>query len=214
MEIIRTTPGGFLLRLSVVIFSVALAVMATGCNEFAEHAGVTTAVQEAVAPFHGEEILDMVSPVSDKTVPVVDSYRESIFHVVVRKDDIKRFKCSSCHITGTPPVNDTAGIVHGNIERMHGKKSDPLACFTCHMENERDFLLSEKGEKIDLDHSYQLCGRCHFRETNDWIGGAHGKRISNWAGPRVVQNCTYCHNPHAPKIPSQWPATYSRPLDE
>ncbi len=214
MEVIRTSPGGFLIRLSVAVCSTALAVMATGCNDYAEHAGVTTTVQEAVDPFHGEEIVDAALPVLYETVPVADTYRESVFQVRVRKDSIQRFKCSQCHATGVQLDNDATGVAHGDIEKMHGKKDDPLACFTCHNENERDFLLSEKGEKIDPDHSYLLCGRCHFREANDWIGGAHGKRISYWAGPRVVQNCTYCHDPHAPKIASQWPATYSPPLEE
>ncbi len=54
-----------------------------------------------------------------------------------------------------------------------------------------------RGQKIDFDHSYQLCGQCHFRQKRDWLGGAHGKRETYWAGERVVRNCTSCHNPHS-----------------
>ena len=43
------------------------------------------------------------------------------------------------------------------------------------------------------------------------VGGAHGKRLSYWAGQRVVTNCASCHNPHSPRFEKRWPVTYSPP---
>ncbi|MGB5884125.1 MAG: hypothetical protein WBG28_08515, partial [Desulfobulbales bacterium] len=71
-----------------------------------------------------------------------------------------------------------------------------------------------EGKQIDFDHSYLLCGQCHFRPKRDWLGGAHGKRVTYWAGKRVVMNCTSCHNPHSPAFKTKMPETYSLPLDE
>ena len=103
---------------------------------------------------------------------------------------------------------------HGEIVLNHGSEARPLSCYTCHKKDERDFLITEEGTKIDMDHSYQMCGQCHFRQKKDWVGGAHGKRVSWWAGDRVVKNCTSCHDPHAPRFKKQWPETYSRSLTE
>jgi cytochrome c2 len=46
------------------------------------------------------------------------------------------------------------------------------------------------------------------------VGGAHGKRISYWAGQRVVKNCTACHDPHSPRFKKRWPVIYSPPLSK
>jgi hypothetical protein len=44
------------------------------------------------------------------------------------------------------------------------------------------------------------------------MGGAHGKRVTNWAGTRVVKSCTSCHDPHSPLFKKRWPKTYSPPI--
>ena len=105
-----------------------------------------------------------------------------------------------------------AEIAHGDIILDHGGQDKPLSCYTCHKKDERDFLVTEEGSKMDMDHSYQMCGQCHFRQKKDWVGGAHGKRVSYWTGTRVVKPCTSCHDPHSPHFEKQWPKTYSPPL--
>jgi hypothetical protein len=127
---------------------------------------------------------------------------------------MQRFKCSQCHNNKPVKVARAAEIAHGHITLKHGSESRPLSCYTCHKKDERDFLVTEQGTKIDMDHSYQMCGQCHFRQKKDWVGGAHGKRISYWAGQRVVKNCTGCHDPHSPRFKKRWPVIYSPPLSK
>jgi hypothetical protein len=103
-------------------------------------------------------------------------------------------------------------LTHGNIVLNHGQSGSSLSCIDCHHPEDREFLGDKKGRKIDFDHSYQLCGQCHFRQKRDWLGGAHGKRAANWAGDRVVYNCTTCHNPHSPRFDKRFPVIYSVPL--
>jgi formate-dependent nitrite reductase cytochrome c552 subunit len=105
-------------------------------------------------------------------------------------------------------------MAHGEIVLHHGSQARPLSCYTCHNKEVRDFLVTEQGTKIDMDHSYQMCGQCHFRQKKDWVGGAHGKRISYWAGKRVVKNCASCHDPHSPRFKKRWPVIYSPPLSK
>lgn len=142
-----------------------------------------------------------------------EHYQGGPFRVLTRKKFIGRYKCSSCH-TGKPvTVNQGLQLTHGDISLNHSTEGQPLSCIDCHHDEQRDFLEDKKGRKIDFDHSYQLCGQCHFRQKRDWLGGAHGKRVANWAGDRVVYNCTTCHNPHSPRFEKRFPATYSVPLD-
>lgn len=151
-------------------------------------------------------------PVLEPTVRVVQAttrYQGGLFWIEARKDRIERFKCSQCH-TDTPVQVEQAA--HGDVVLDHGGEEKPLSCFTCHKEDERDYLETERGVKVDYDHSYDLCGQCHFRQKKDWVGGAHGKRISNWAGNRIVKSCTSCHDPHTPLFKKRWPKTYSPPF--
>lgn len=151
--------------------------------------------------------------VTEETVLAMEPYQGGPFRVLSRKKKIGRYKCSSCH-TGKPvTVNQGLQLTHGDVSLNHGEAGQALGCIDCHHDEQRDYLEDKKGRKIDFDHSYQLCGQCHFRQKRDWLGGAHGKRVSNWAGDRVVFNCTTCHNPHSPRFDKRFPATYSVPLD-
>ena len=151
--------------------------------------------------------------VTEDTVLSRESYQGGSFRVLARKKLIGRYKCSSCHTSKPVTVNLGLELTHGDVQLEHGSEGQALACIDCHHPAERDYLEDKKGQKIDFDHSYQLCGQCHFRQKRDWVGGAHGKRASNWAGERVVFNCTTCHNPHSPRFEKRFPATYSVPID-
>ncbi|MCP3923469.1 MAG: hypothetical protein GY714_12895 [Desulfobacterales bacterium] len=144
-------------------------------------------------------------------VKVKEDYQGGVFYTKSRKSEITRYKCSSCHKTQKKVMKNAANITHGDIQVVHGGKNK-LECNTCHSKNDRNFLVTAKGTKVDFDHVYNLCGQCHFRQKKDWIGGAHGKRITYWAGERAVKNCTACHNPHSPLFKKRWPKTYSVPL--
>lgn len=154
-----------------------------------------------------------VQPVTGATVLAGEEYQGGPFRVLARKEQIERYKCSSCHGDKEVKAKNALTLTHGNVVIQHGKEGSALACIDCHHPQDRDSLEDKKGRKIDFDHSYQLCGQCHFRQKRDWLGGAHGKRVSYWAGERVVYNCTTCHDPHAPRFAKRFPATYSVPLN-
>lgn len=173
---------------------------------------VLETIEHAQEPYDSS-VIESVQPVSGKTVMSRERDQRGTFRVLARKDQITRYRCSSCHTTEKPQLEVRSGAVltHGDIQLNHGKAAS-LVCIDCHHPDERDYLEDKKGNKIDFDHSYQLCGQCHFRQKSDWLGGAHGKRATYWAGERVVFNCTTCHNPHSPKFAKRYPAIYSPPV--
>jgi hypothetical protein len=190
-----------------------LFVIHFGGSAYSADGGVMETINNATTPFDEEKRINSVPPYPSDTVLVKKSHQERPFRTETRKDKIERFKCSQCHNNKDINISRAAEMAHGTIVVDHGEQDDPLACFTCHKEDERDFLVTEKGLKVDMDHSYQMCGQCHFRERKDWVGGAHGKRVSYWAGDRIVKNCTSCHDPHSPLFQKRWPITYSPPFN-
>jgi len=189
----------------------SLFIVFAGWSAYSEQGGVTLIYKNANAPFDAEKSLDAVLALPDDNVLVKTKYQGGLFWTETRKDKMQRFKCSQCHNDQPVRVAGAAAMAHGDIRLNHGGEDKPLSCYTCHSREERDFLVTEAGEKVDMDHSYLMCGQCHFRQKKDWVGGAHGKRVSYWAGRRVVKNCASCHNPHSPRFEKRWPATYSRP---
>ena len=183
-------------------------------HAFAAEGGVVEIYKNAIAPFDDEKQVDAALTLPVKSVQVTETYQGGRFWVETRKDKLQRFKCSQCHNNKPVKVERAAEMAHGQIVLKHGSEARPLSCYTCHKKDERDFLVTEQGTKIDMDHSYQMCGQCHFRQKKDWVGGAHGKRISHWAGQRVVKNCTGCHDPHSPRFKKRWPVIYSPPLSK
>ena len=181
---------------------------------FSAEGGVVQTYKNATAPFDDEKQVDAALSLSVKSVRVTERYQGGRFWTETRKDKMQRYSCSQCHNNKPVSVTRAAEMAHGEIVLNHGSEARPLSCYTCHNKEERDFLVTEQGTKIDMDHSYQMCGQCHFRQKKDWVGGAHGKRISHWAGQRVVKNCTGCHDPHSPRFKKRWPAIYSPPLSK
>lgn len=138
-------------------------------------------------------------------VPVI----EGRFETAARTSHIERFPCSRCHDRPLAQLRVAAAgrkAAHWEIELRHASPG-VMSCDSCHdLSGRADSLHSLRGETISFDHSYQLCAQCHSRQFSDWKGGAHGKRLGGWAPPRVVQNCTGCHNPHAPRLHTRWPS--------
>ena len=194
--------------------STAMLILCSGWLTYSSGGGVTQIYKNATAPFDDKENVGATLSTPGGIVAVKRPYQCGLFWAETRSDKIERFKCSQCHNDEKVRIDRAAEVAHGIIALDHGGREKPLSCFTCHKENERDFLESEKGVKIDMDHSYLLCDQCHFRQAKDWVGGAHGKRISNWAGKRVIKNCTSCHDPHSPLFKRRWPQTYSPPLQK
>ena len=138
-------------------------------------------------------------------VPVPEGH----FETATRTSQIERFPCSRCHDRPVAHLKVAAKgkkAAHWEIELHHASPA-VMSCDSCHvLSGGTDSLRSLRGEAISFDHSYQLCAQCHSKQFADWKGGAHGKRLGGWAPPRVVQNCTGCHDPHAPRFHTRWPS--------
>jgi hypothetical protein len=199
---------------SLLWILLVLLVVFSGMKVYGRQGAVVETIKKATAPVNDEERVDSVLTLPINTVLVKPKYQGGFFWTETRKDKVERFECSQCHNNKEVKIARAAEIAHGDIILVHGGKEKPLECFTCHKKDERDFLVTETDLKVDMDHSYQMCGQCHFRQKKDWVGGAHGKRVSYWAGKRVVKNCTSCHDPHSPLFEKRWPRTYSRPFSK
>ncbi|WP_051305747.1 hypothetical protein [Desulfogranum mediterraneum] len=178
-------------------------------------AGESSVIERVKArkePF-ADPLSSQLGPVLEKTVWAKEGYQGGAFRVLARKQAIARFPCSSCHGAKPVLVRQAFELTHGNVILNHGQGERALSCSDCHTPEKPQLLEDNRARKIDFDHSYQLCGQCHFRQKRDWLGGAHGKRVSRWAGERVVYSCASCHDPHSPRFEQRFPATYSVPLD-
>ena len=202
MKPIALIPGSASLVFGVLFF----------CQMALAGQSVLDRIHHADEPYDDSHI-DTVYPVTKKTVRVEDTNQSGAFKVLARKGSITRYPCNSCHTDKVVEVRNAALFSHADVKINHGQGDTSLTCFECHHQKDRNMLEDAKGAKIDFDHSYKLCGQCHFRQKRDWLGGAHGKRETYWAGERVVWNCTSCHDPHAPAFDTKMPETYSLPLD-
>jgi hypothetical protein len=189
-----------------------LLILFSASAAFSSDMTMTLKVKKATTKLDKTTQMEAIIPLPKDIVKATMDYQGGNFFTEERKSKIQRFQCTSCHNNKPISINNAGKISHDDIKIDHGDKEGPLSCNTCHYENDRDFLVTSKGSKIDMDHVYDMCGQCHFRQKKDWIGGAHGKRITYWAGERVVKNCTSCHNPHSPLFKKRWPKTYSVPL--
>jgi len=194
-------------RKSLLALIVVLLAMAVGAGQ----GGVVELYKKAGAPILDEAYLELEPVLPVDTVLVATKHQGVRFWTDSRKTRIQRYRCSRCHNNEAVTIARAAEVSHGDIRLDHGGEDKPLDCFTCHKRDERDYLVTERGSKIDMDHSYQMCGQCHFRQNRDWVGGAHGKRFGYWTGKRVVRNCASCHDPHSPRFDKRWPVTYSPP---
>jgi hypothetical protein len=196
--------GSILLLVSILLLDVRPGT--------ASETSLLDTIKNVDEPFDDRSVTQ-VRPIVQPTVLAREDYQGGSFRVLARKQDIERYKCSSCHTAKEVRGKSAFELTHGNVVINHGQEGSALSCIDCHHPEKLDFLEDKKGREIDFDHSYQLCGQCHFRQKRDWLGGAHGKRVSYWAGDRVIFNCTTCHDPHAPKFAKRFPATYSVPLN-
>ena len=203
------------MRAVIPYLAAALAVLLIGCRPGGRHdSGVSTVAREATEPVaYAEEAGIVQTGLPDTVLSEVEG-PGGFFLVSARKGELERFRCSGCHKGKSVQVRGAAAAVHSDISLQHGEGGGGPVCANCHHGEERDFLVGSDEGKIDFDHSYQLCGTCHFRQKKDWAGGAHGKRESYWAGTRIVWNCTACHNPHSPRFAKRWPATFSPSLGD
>jgi hypothetical protein len=123
----------------------------------------------------------------------------------LRSPDLSQFPCAACHVgarlaEGVERIPDA----HVDIRALHPAETG-AACTSCHAATNVELLGLQSGAVTTLDHAYRLCAQCHFRQTDAWAAGAHGKRLDGWQGRRVVMNCTDCHDPHQPSLETRMP---------
>ena len=150
----------------------------------------------------GVESAPVVGALADIDVPG--------FEVTRRTGQIGQFPCSRCHDApqAPPPAADVSERwAHANIRLDHPESG---TCATCHDYEDLQTLRLREGEQVSVDEAYRLCVQCHFEQGQDWVGGAHGKRVAGWRGLRVIMNCTDCHDPHAPAFEPQVPVSGPR----
>ncbi len=116
---------------------------------------------------------------------------------------LTQYPCTSCH-EGTVAMAERIEDAHGNIQPEHPTRTG-ATCSTCHVPEAVETLRLQDGETVSMDHAYQLCSQCHYRETQSWAAGVHGKRLEGWHGRRVLMNCTDCHDPHQPSVEPRLP---------
>lgn len=127
------------------------------------------------------------------------------FKVVPQKDKLTFYPCTQCHkfMTPNPQPRKLEAAPHPAALQHGGGR---IWCLNCHLIDDRDFLHTLKGQKVDFDESYLLCGQCHFNRQKDWYLGGHGKRVYNWQGERMIYSCTHCHDPHDPAVKPREPS--------
>jgi len=125
------------------------------------------------------------------------------FDVVPRKDELFFFPCSQCHESMEPNPDIRPLDTMHDAEIDHGRGR--IWCLSCHDFENRDYLSTLLGERVDFEQAYIVCGGCHASRQKDWTFGAHGKRVANWQGDRTLYNCTHCHNAHSPAIEPRAP---------
>jgi hypothetical protein len=148
--------------------------------------------------------------------------RQSAGELIRTGGDISMFACYSCH-NRDEPVNLRFDQDHHVIleehevdfDLRHGSRHRNETCFNCHARSDLERLETRDGKLLKLEESTLLCGSCHGTTLRDWEIGLHGRTSGYWdrtLGPISRQDCTSCHDPHAPGFTSIRPAPGPSPL--
>ena len=125
------------------------------------------------------------------------------FSVIPSVKDTEMHPCGNCHRwVESDPTPRPLRAPHDNFVLNHGLHGrGQFWCFTCHDLSGDGGLKTLEGQAVSFDEAYVLCSQCHVDKARDWAYGAHGKRVGNWQGERIVYNCTACHYQHSPALP-------------
>jgi predicted CXXCH cytochrome family protein len=117
--------------------------------------------------------------------------------------------CAECHPANDPVKLDYAADGSVIMPKAHEALLHPSMgtdvrneyCYNCHDRDQLDQLHTPDGAKLKLDQATLLCAGCHGPTYRDWQVGVHGRTGGYWdrkAGPIKREECTSCHDPHAP----------------
>jgi hypothetical protein len=131
--------------------------------------------------------------------------------------DVSMFSCYACHDRDEPaPIlefDDVGNVIFEehevDFELRHGRNHRNEHCYACHAAENLELLKTPAGLTFTLEESSHHCGSCHGTSYRDWEVGIHGRVSGYWdraLGEAFRQDCTSCHDPHAPAFPSIEPA--------
>ena len=127
-----------------------------------------------------------VAPVSSGEVAGDSSASQHSLSVLSRQDKLFFYPCADCHEFIEP--NTEIRILDPDpghpAELEHGEGE--VWCTSCHIQSPYDSLHTLLGEPVGFNESYRVCGGCHSHKLKDWTYGAHGKRVDNWRGDRLL----------------------------
>lgn len=190
---------------SITILLMIVAIFMVGCSFESQGHSESLVTQLEHESEHAESVdIDISELLVEYKTVTVDTDLAS-FHTLTHTDQLEKYPCSTCHEALSDNNLETSTEPHWDIELNHAP-AEVMTCTTCHATEDLDTLRTLTDVPIEFEHSYKVCAQCHSSQYEDWIGGAHGKRIEGWAEPRVVENCVGCHNPHEPAWDIRWPA--------
>jgi hypothetical protein len=185
------------------------AVFIAGCSHSPDR-GVLDRVQSA-EPVRADGGTSLAAQLEDKRLVAVSASGHD-FQVQSREAVMQKFPCVQCHKVPLAQMKhdgkDGKTSAHWNIQLQHAVDS-VMNCSTCHSPDDLNKLRTLTGKPVSLDQSWQVCSQCHFKQAEDWAGGAHGKRVAGWAPPRVSKTCAECHNAHRPAWDNRIPVHVS-----
>ena len=198
-------------RRGQLIAGLLVCLVASGCSPSGEVAPIGQSPGSAESYEMGSELLRELSTIPYVPAEGVTGPNGTSFFVHDRTGVITQFPCTSCHTkipqSGSGAIRTRA--MHQDIQIKHAGEA-VMNCSTCHHSSSPDDLSMLGGQKVAMQSVHQQCAQCHSDQATDWAGGAHGKRLVGWKGPRVINTCTDCHNPHQPAIPERQPAAGPR----
>jgi hypothetical protein len=121
----------------------------------------------------------------------------------------KPYTCGSCHTTGWQTFADNGGVNQDGLEGIIGTWEETgIRCEECHGPGVNTIaaggghVVSQSAAEINRDPTAELCGGCHFRDTNHNVlaSGGYIKHHEQYDelinGGKNTFNCTQCHDPH------------------
>jgi hypothetical protein len=190
----------------ILLFALCCLLSCSNHNE-GNHHGVMKTIHENETDSVHVNIEELMQDVKKVLAKVPEDQKQ--FYVLERQSMLTSYPCSNCHNVPLEQLNSDSQSElkksHWNIALKHAK-AEIMDCQTCHSEGNLEELTLISGKPLSFDHSYQQCAQCHSTQYNDWLGGAHGKRVAGWGEPKLIYSCVSCHNPHKPAFESRWPA--------
>ncbi|MFH1862754.1 MAG: T9SS type A sorting domain-containing protein [bacterium] len=118
---------------------------------------------------------------------------------------IKPYDCGTCHTTGYDPQGNQGGLpgIVGTWEE------EGIGCEACHGPGS-DHIAGPSSSNISLDTSSELCGQCHYRDSQHRIAASGGWIQHHEQYDEMLHSphydyltCSTCHNPHASTVYEQ-----------